>query len=44
MRHPNVPQWPALDRNRRWLALLAVLMLALTFVLAPIRGYTVVGN
>jgi len=38
LRHPNVPKWPPLDRNRRALALLAVLMLVLTFALAPIRG------
>ena len=44
MRHPNVPQWPALDRNRRWLVLLAVLMLVLTLALAPIRGGTLFGS
>ncbi len=38
LRHPNVPKWPPLDRNRQALALLAVLMLVLTFALAPIRG------
>jgi membrane-associated protease RseP (regulator of RpoE activity) len=38
LRHPNVPKWPPLDGNRRALALLAVLMLVLTFALAPIRG------
>ena len=39
LRHPNVPKWPPLDRNRRALALLAVLMLLLTFALTPIRGF-----
>ncbi len=38
MRHPLVPSWPELDPARRWLALLAVLMLVLTLVLAPVRG------
>ena len=33
-----------LDGNRRWLALLAVLMLVLTFALAPIRGYGLFGS
>ena len=42
LRHPNVPQWPPLDRNRRALVLLAVLMLVLTFAFAPIHGYGVV--
>ena len=39
LRHPNVPKWPPLDRNRRALAVLALLMLVLTFALAPIRGF-----
>jgi membrane-associated protease RseP (regulator of RpoE activity) len=39
LRHPNVPKWPPLDRNRRVLALVAVLMLVLTFALSPIRGF-----
>ncbi len=39
LRHPNVPKWPPLDRNRRALALVAVLMLVLTFALSPIRGF-----
>jgi len=38
MRHPDVPPWPSIDRNRRWLAVLAALMLALTLILAPVRG------
>ena len=44
LRHPNVPKWPPLDRNRRALALLAVLMLVLTFALAPILGNTLFGS
>src|ERR1019366_7111832 len=44
LRHPNVPQWPPLDNNRRWLVLLAVLLLALTFALAPIRGGSPFGS
>ncbi len=43
-RHPNVPKWPDLDPTRRRLALLAVLMLVLTFVLAPVRGAALNGN
>lgn len=38
MRHPDVPPWPPIDRNRRWLAVLAALMLALTLILAPVQG------
>jgi len=37
MRHPNVPKWPDIGTGRHWLAALAVVMLALTLVLAPIR-------
>jgi membrane-associated protease RseP (regulator of RpoE activity) len=44
LRHPNVPQWPPLDRNRRALVLLAVLMLVLTFAFAPIHGYGLFGH
>ncbi len=44
MRHPNVPQWPDLGRERRWLALAAVLMLALTLVLAPFHGAALFGS
>jgi membrane-associated protease RseP (regulator of RpoE activity) len=36
MRHPDVPPWPPIDRNRRWLAVVAVLLLALTVIPAPI--------
>ncbi len=38
MRHPNVPKWPDIDSGRRWLAMLAVLMLGLTLILAPVQG------
>jgi len=44
MRHPNVPQWPAIGRERMWLALLAVVMLILTFVLAPFHGGALLGS
>ncbi len=36
MRHPNVPPWPDIGPARRWLSLLAALMLVLTIVLAPV--------
>ncbi|MGZ4790003.1 MAG: site-2 protease family protein [Terriglobales bacterium] len=32
LRHPAVPPWPGLPRNRRLLALFAVVMLVLTFI------------
>jgi membrane-associated protease RseP (regulator of RpoE activity) len=35
LRHPNVPAAPGLSRGRRRLALLAILMLILTFIPAP---------
>jgi len=38
LRHPNVPPWPDVGRERRWLALAAVLMLVLTIILAPFHG------
>jgi len=44
MRHPNVPQWPDIGRERRWLAMLAVAMLALTLVLAPFHGAALFGS
>ncbi len=31
-RHPAVPLWPGLDHTRRWLALVALLLLVLTFL------------
>jgi Peptidase family M50 len=37
-RHPRVPPWPELDIGRRQFAMVALLILALTFALAPIRG------
>jgi len=39
-----VPKWPDLDPMRRRLALLAVLMLVLTFVFAPFHGAALVGG
>ena len=39
MRHPNVPKWPGLDRTRRWLFLVAILLLGLTFAFAPMKGF-----
>ena len=44
MRHPNVPQWPPLEKSQRHWCCVAVLMLALTFALAPIRGYAILGS
>lgn len=38
MRHPDVPPWPPIGSNRRWLAVLAALLLALTVILAPVQG------
>ncbi|HVO79457.1 MAG TPA: site-2 protease family protein [Terriglobales bacterium] len=35
MRHPVVPEWPGITGGRRWLALLALLMLVLTLTPAP---------
>ena len=37
-RHPRVPPWPELDSRRRQFALVGLLILVLTFALAPIRG------
>jgi membrane-associated protease RseP (regulator of RpoE activity) len=36
MRHPMVPEWPAVDRPRRWLALGGLGMLILTWTPTPI--------
>jgi len=36
MRHPSVPVWPEITTGRRWLAVCALLMLALTFAYVPI--------
>jgi membrane-associated protease RseP (regulator of RpoE activity) len=38
LRHPQVPLWPGIGRKRKWLALLALLMLVLTFVPEPFKG------
>ncbi len=38
MRHPLVPVWPGIHRNRKLLALFALLMLILTFVPEPLTG------
>jgi len=35
MRHPAVPEYPAISGGRRWLAVTALLMLVLTFMPAP---------
>src|SRR6185312_11455858 len=37
LRHPIVPDYPEVGRTRRWLALLALAMLVLTFVPEPFR-------
>ena len=44
LRHPNVPPWPDIGAARRWLALVAVLLLALTLALAPFPGVSLSGN
>jgi membrane-associated protease RseP (regulator of RpoE activity) len=38
MRHPSVPLWPEITTGRRWLAVCALLMLALTFSYIPISS------
>jgi membrane-associated protease RseP (regulator of RpoE activity) len=38
MRHPQVPAEPGLTAGRRRLFVLAIVMLALTFIVAPLRG------
>src|SRR5437868_1070818 len=38
MRHPIVPEYPGITRNRRWMAVFAVIMLALTFTPTPITN------
>jgi membrane-associated protease RseP (regulator of RpoE activity) len=38
MRHPVVPESPAITRSRRWLAVLAIIMLLLTFTPTPITN------
>jgi membrane-associated protease RseP (regulator of RpoE activity) len=35
MRHPSVTEWPEISTSRRWLGLVALLMLALTITPAP---------
>ncbi|HMK31972.1 MAG TPA: site-2 protease family protein [Terriglobales bacterium] len=39
VRHPQVPSSPGLSRGRQLMALLGLLLLLLTFVPAPIRGF-----
>lgn len=43
-RHPAVPVWPDLDPSRQRLALVAVLLLVLTFVPAPFLGQGFFGS
>lgn len=38
MRHPQVAPWPHINGKRRWLALMAMLLLILTFVPEPFPG------
>jgi Zn-dependent protease len=38
LRHPQVPEWPRPNRIRRRLALLALVMLLVTFIPAPFHG------
>jgi hypothetical protein len=36
MRHPVVPEWPHISPARRWLAVLALIMLVVTFTYSPL--------
>jgi hypothetical protein len=38
MRHPYVPDFPALDRKRKILGCIALLMFAVTMIPAPFAG------
>src|SRR5579883_949187 len=38
LRHPQVPKSPGLSRGRKWLALVALLLLILTFIPIPFDG------
>jgi membrane-associated protease RseP (regulator of RpoE activity) len=42
MRHPTVAEWPAVTGGRRWLAGVALLMLALTFAPAPVANASLI--
>lgn len=42
MRHPIVPEYPGITRNRRWMAVFAVIMLVLTFTPTPITNSSLV--
>jgi membrane-associated protease RseP (regulator of RpoE activity) len=44
MRHPQVIPWPGVSRERKYLALFALLMLVLTFVPAPFPNIMQVAN
>ena len=37
LRHPQVPRWTGITRSRKWMGLLALAMLVLTVVPAPLR-------
>ena len=38
LRHPSVPEVPALTRSRRWLAVVGLVLFILTFTLQPFAG------
>ena len=40
LQRPSVPLWPPVGRGRRWMALVALGMLILTFMPAPVGGKT----
>jgi membrane-associated protease RseP (regulator of RpoE activity) len=42
MRHPHVPLVPLMPYNHRWLCVLAVILLVLTFLPAPFSGTSVI--
>jgi membrane-associated protease RseP (regulator of RpoE activity) len=43
MRHPMVPNYPRLPRKHRWLCVVALVMLVLTFLPAPFVGVSVMA-
>jgi membrane-associated protease RseP (regulator of RpoE activity) len=43
-RHPEVSEFPEITPARKWLALFALLMLAVTFSYAPVGQYSILGS
>ncbi|HVP64607.1 MAG TPA: site-2 protease family protein [candidate division Zixibacteria bacterium] len=44
LRHPDVPAWTQIDAKRKWLALLAVAMLALSLIPAPFTQSSLIDS